>query len=725
MNLKIKKMKKILLFALFVFFSFQILRAQSIHLVFPNGNEHFTEGVAAPHNIIWTASGISAFDVEYSTDSGSNWTSIATNITANFLNWAPSADYSDKCLIRVVENGGSVADTSDASFSIVPVHNYYAEWYTSMGEFRTVLRNDLTPITAQNFINLAERNFYDGLVFHRVISNFMIQDGDPNGDGTGGPGYEFDDEITPLLTHNAPGVLAMANAGPNTNGSQYYITVAKTSWLDGDYSIFGRVVDSMENVFAISKVATDANDHPLVDVVIDSIRIREFNPLLAMTYPTGSESFIEGTKVILTWESDFIADVKIEFSSDNGSNWQTIVDSIPADAGQYPWIIPSVFSNQCLIRLTDLDSNISSVTSPFEIRIKPVKMTRIEAYEGVSPNPENPENLLQIGEAFRFKVKLLNQISQDLNGITAELSSTDTNVIISNSTVTLTNLSQGQCLWAEGNFEIVVPDNFPSAGYLPLKVSVSSSNIDDIPWETEFILPMLKIGNFCVIDDDNNHNSQGNNNHIAEPDETIELKLNLANPSIDTCYQVYGRLAGASNLVNVWNNHSGTDGTVYDSVMYNDFNPLIPNGFYFQPSDYFVFDYTASDTYYLPLLLKAFGFIHGEEGADYQTGGIKMIWGVPYVLNSDYPLVNQEFSTIAAKIIVTNPVRENINFIFESKSDFLVELYDISGKKVLALNENNNVSNSYQINIGDLGSGLYLMRIVDKNSTYFAKIVKN
>ncbi len=112
------------------------------------------------------------------------------------------------------------------------------QWYTSMGDFRAQLREDLVPVTAQNFIDLTNDEFYDGLIFHRVIIAFMIQDGCPNGNGTGGPGYTFDDEFHPDLRHDEPGILSMANAGPNTNGSQYFITVVPTAWLDDVHSNF-------------------------------------------------------------------------------------------------------------------------------------------------------------------------------------------------------------------------------------------------------------------------------------------------------------------------------------------------------------------------------------------------------------------------------------------------------------------------------------------------------
>ncbi len=150
----------------------------------------------------------------------------------------------------------------------------FARWSTSMGQFTAVLRTDLAPITATNFIDLTSANFYDGLVFHRVVEGFVIQDGDPLGNGTGGPGYTIPDEFSPYLFHDSPGVLAMAKtAQPNSAGSQYYITLAPLPSLDGRYAIFGKVIEGMDVVFAISQVPTNANDHPITDVVIDSLRL--------------------------------------------------------------------------------------------------------------------------------------------------------------------------------------------------------------------------------------------------------------------------------------------------------------------------------------------------------------------------------------------------------------------------------------------------------------------
>jgi cyclophilin family peptidyl-prolyl cis-trans isomerase len=142
-----------------------------------------------------------------------------------------------------------------------------------MGTIKLELFTDQTPITADNFIKLAEKGFYNGVTFHRVISGFMIQGGCPRGDGSGGPGYTIKDEFTPTLKHSAPGILSMANAGPNTGGSQFFITLAPTPWLDGKHTVFGKVTEGMDLVESIGKVKTDRNDRPLNEVKITSVQI--------------------------------------------------------------------------------------------------------------------------------------------------------------------------------------------------------------------------------------------------------------------------------------------------------------------------------------------------------------------------------------------------------------------------------------------------------------------
>ena len=148
-----------------------------------------------------------------------------------------------------------------------------ARFETSLGDFTARLAVEHAPNTCANFVKLAESGFYDGLTFHRVIDGFMIQGGDPKGDGTGGPGYTIKDEFSSSLRHDGPGILSMANAGPDTGGSQFFITLAATPWLDGHHAVFGRIVEGLDVVRKIGKVKTDANDKPLVPVTIKKVTI--------------------------------------------------------------------------------------------------------------------------------------------------------------------------------------------------------------------------------------------------------------------------------------------------------------------------------------------------------------------------------------------------------------------------------------------------------------------
>jgi peptidyl-prolyl cis-trans isomerase-like 1 len=149
---------------------------------------------------------------------------------------------------------------------------------TNMGKIEIELFADKTPKTVENFVGLTEKGYYNGIIFHRVIADFMIQGGDPTGTGRGGNslwGAPFADEIVPSLKHEEPGVLSMANAGPNTNGSQFFITVVPTPWLDGKHTIFGKVIDGMNVVYDIAKVKTAAGDKPVNDVIMETVTIEK------------------------------------------------------------------------------------------------------------------------------------------------------------------------------------------------------------------------------------------------------------------------------------------------------------------------------------------------------------------------------------------------------------------------------------------------------------------
>ncbi len=145
---------------------------------------------------------------------------------------------------------------------------------TSKGRIVIELYQQAAPKTVENFVTLAKQGFYNGIIFHRVIPGFMVQTGDPTGTGRGGPGYTFKDEFAPGLTHDGPGVVSMANSGPNTNGSQFFITLASTPWLDGRHSIFGRVTEGQEVVEQIASVERNPQDRPLTDIAMTTVTIQ-------------------------------------------------------------------------------------------------------------------------------------------------------------------------------------------------------------------------------------------------------------------------------------------------------------------------------------------------------------------------------------------------------------------------------------------------------------------
>ena len=155
-----------------------------------------------------------------------------------------------------------------------PDKDYHANLLTEKGMVRIRLFAEEAPETVNNFVFLAREGYFDGTTFHRVIEGFMAQGGDPTGTGTGGPGYSIADEFHPDLRHDRPGMLSMANRGPNTNGGQFFITLGPTPHLDNRHTVFGEVVDGLDVVRKIGSTKTGAQDRPVKDVVIESVKIR-------------------------------------------------------------------------------------------------------------------------------------------------------------------------------------------------------------------------------------------------------------------------------------------------------------------------------------------------------------------------------------------------------------------------------------------------------------------
>ncbi len=199
-------------------------------------------------------------------------TTVAPTVAIN-TSTVPTVTLVPTQTLSVARPSGRATYSSPPQMSLDSSSDYAADFRTNYGNFRVRLLSTQTPITVNNFVFLAQQGYYDGLIFHRVIENFMIQGGDPTGNGTGGPGYAFQDEIVPGLVFDAPGKLAMANSGPGTNGSQFFITTVPTPHLNGNHTIFGVVAEGQAVVDAISSVNVGPRDNPLQQVIIERIDI--------------------------------------------------------------------------------------------------------------------------------------------------------------------------------------------------------------------------------------------------------------------------------------------------------------------------------------------------------------------------------------------------------------------------------------------------------------------
>ena len=204
---------------------------------------------------------------------------LAAALSTAFASAACAQDKPDKSEKTPTKQGATVAKKQypkAPEMTIDPAKSYTAKIDTSMGEIDVELFAKDAPKTVNNFVFLAREGFYDGVIFHRVIDGFMLQGGDPTGTGTGGPGYQFEDETRGNPhKHDSAGVLSMANAGPNTNGSQFFITLAPTPHLNGKHTVFGKVIKGLDVVEKIGKVPTNAQDKPREPVVMKTVTIEE------------------------------------------------------------------------------------------------------------------------------------------------------------------------------------------------------------------------------------------------------------------------------------------------------------------------------------------------------------------------------------------------------------------------------------------------------------------
>ncbi|MFC1599510.1 peptidylprolyl isomerase [Patescibacteria group bacterium] len=197
---------------------------------------------------------------------GCNGPQVQVGLTTTSDTDSEAKPFTEPVVTEPVEEDSITTDTMS--------DNRHAVIQTNLGTMELELFEQRAPITTKNFIDLAEKGFYDGIIFHRIIEDFMVQGGDPDGTGFGGPGYMIEDEFHPELTHSGAGIMSMANSGPDTGGSQFFITLEATTWLDGKHAVFGKIVKGMDTLEDIGNAKTDSGDRPLEEIVMEKVTIK-------------------------------------------------------------------------------------------------------------------------------------------------------------------------------------------------------------------------------------------------------------------------------------------------------------------------------------------------------------------------------------------------------------------------------------------------------------------
>ncbi len=718
-------MKKIIFLIISIVFAINLqnANAQSIDLKFPKGGEHWINKTHSPHNIIWESNGVDSVNIEYSTDNGNSWQAVAHVLASQkFYTWKVPDISSTQMLIKLsgVKNP-SITSQSPDTFTVSANNIYYARWHTSMGNFTAKLHGDKVPVTVQNFINLIERKFYYDLIFHRVFAKFMIQDGCPIGDGTGSPGYEFEDEFNKDLLHNQPGILSMANAGANTNGSQYFITVKPTPWLNNKHSIFGKIVDGMDTVLNISEVPTTDVGKPLSPVKIDSIKLVKYEPKIELKYPTDNSVVIAGSDTKITWESEFIETVKIEFSADGGNTKTVLAEKIPAWQKSFDWQVPETISTDCKIYITEVENPTNTCTNaqPFKLEALPMVVTKLNLFENVTPPAENPENLIYKGSKIRFKILLKNTVSQNMEDVSVSLTSNLEGLEVSPKKLSFGSMSGNSEAWSNDFFEVTLPETVLSKSDFTLMFDAKTGNSENPAWITKFVIPIV-IRNNAKIDDDNNGSSNGNGNKKLDYGETVELKLKVFNKASTNLYEVYGRLTSPNDFINIWNNVQGEDGTVYDSLVYNDNKPFSSGNYVVQHNGNFVMDYSENSSPKTDLDLELYGYLKNTKA----NGGTKIGYKINYKITNNHPTNIAETSGKNNVIeIYPNPAKQEatIDIKIHSNTNVVVKITNINGKFINSYNVSS--PNKLKINTANLKQGVYFVSTIIDEYLYTKKLI--
>ncbi len=531
------------------------------------------------------------------------------------------------------------------------------------------------------------------------------------------------DEFHPDLLHDAAGIISMANDGPNTNGSQYFITLDETDWLDHVHAVFGKVTSGLAVVREIGHVQTDLNDRPLDDVVIDSGHVVSANRYINILSPVTAINEIRGMDKIIEWESHDISDIKIEYSYDAGETWHTIVEKTAANTNQYLWEIPDETTNSAIIRITDIrnESNVG-LSETFNVIDNPLPVVKLIF--------DNNENVIGLGEKLKFKIQLINNSENSYSELQAKLYAAGSYFTILDSVVTFNNVDPAENSISIDDFEIEIGDFIVGNFEFKFECEIQAEqNLKSV-----FSIPMIQI--FTVeIDDDELPESNGNANEVIEPNEVIQFRPLINNKTSYILNEVEGDLISEYWHVNIWNNIEGENDTIRKINRYNVIDnvwtaiPSTTNNVY--PEADYVFDYWFDATYSFIVNLNVSAKVEINHNYTDEEIYTVMKWNIPIELNKTSPdapvtvkpLLNEDFDMVVSP----NPFQNEIYFDFrnfQNKSDHLrITFYDEIGKQVKVMSKEH-PDQIVLVNTNDIPLGIYYCIIELNDYKKAVKIIK-
>lgn len=480
-------------------------------------------------------------------------------------------------------------------------------------------------------------------------------------------------------------------------------------------------------------------DQTILDngMLLDDVEITYLGNIsdINIVHPNGGEKFqLENnfdTQYNIGWESINVNSAKIEYSTD-GSNgpWKMIVPDVPSNVSNsvYSWRIPNDPSDECYIRITDNDNGTFDITDNSFSIIPPilddrVRYDRIEFYENVIFSNQNINNFIDPSLPIRFKVRVMNTLTQNILAGKAYLTTNNPLVTITDNLANINNLLSGKVGWTVDEFEIIVDTTIQPGSKLVFNLRIEQSFEPKGPWDSQISFPIHPLlPNELYLDDDNNPDSKGNGNGIIEYGETIEIIPFIDNITDNTFYNISCGLQ-SNSFVNVWDNINGSSGLVFNTWKYNysssTHNPITPFQQQVQPEQDYVFDYLGEIAQKFNCVIRFEGYFEGyKNNINWDQDGIKMMWTSTLNFNENVTTISEEKQipkTISLSQNYPNPFNPVtiIQFTLNKSEHVVLEIYNSFGELVKTLINKTMVAGFHNVEFDarQLSSGVYYYRL--------------